>query len=173
MYYIYHAVPEKLIGNALVPLNKMQDLDISLQEKYLQKYKGRESILDRKVPLLDCFWNDVVQFLPFHPGKIFELQVELGLIPAIPNYKYFKIDLKLLNPTKTVVFFKNAAGDENVEVKYLVDVEFESLQTIPDATRDYFKSLVGDYELPFNYQFVPHILYLGTVDVSEQIVISL
>jgi hypothetical protein len=79
MHYIYHALPEQMIGNELIPLNQMRPSYPELSEKYLQKYKGREEILDRKIPLLDCLWNDVVQFLPVHPQKVFELQMELGV----------------------------------------------------------------------------------------------
>jgi hypothetical protein len=77
MHYIYHAVPEKMIGNNLIPLNSMQDIDDSLRNSYMSKYRGREDILERKIPILDCLWNDVVQLLPIHPQKIFELQKKI------------------------------------------------------------------------------------------------
>jgi hypothetical protein len=173
MQYIYHAVPEDFVGDKLVPLSEMHHLDRSLKEKYLEKYQGRESILERRIPILNCLWNDVVQFLPIHPRKIFELQVELGIIPEVPSYTFFRIDISLLEENKTVVFFKSKAGEENVNVASLADVDFDSLQSIPESTKDYFRSTIGTGELPFNYQFVPHILYRGSVDITEQKIISL
>ncbi len=140
--------------------------DPTLKAKYLEKYKGRKEILERRIPLLDCLWNDVVQFLPFHPRKIFELQRNLGLIPEVPPYKFFEIDLNLLDPLKTVVFFKTAPGEENVRVRWLNDVDFVSIQKVPVATVEYYKTLVGTGERPFNYQFIPHILYMGSVNIS-------
>lgn len=171
--YFYHGVPEDMKGTELIPLNKMLEVDPELRAKYLEKYKGREEILERKLPLLDCLWNDVVQLLPLHPRQLFELQKELGLITEIPDYKYYQINTSTLDPSQTVVYFKTAPGEENVTVQWLEDVNLDDLQTVPPATIDYYKSMVGTGEPVFNYQFVPHIIYKGTVDVSSAKIISL
>lgn len=70
MNYFYHGIPEDMKGSSLIPLNDMMSVDTGLRDKYLEKYKGREEILDRKIPLLDCLWNDVVQLLPFRANKV-------------------------------------------------------------------------------------------------------
>lgn len=173
MPYIYHGVPEDMKANELIPLSKMLEVDPELRAKYLEKYKGREEILERIIPLLDCLWSDVVQFLPLHPRKLFELQQQLGLIADIPDYQYFEIDISTLDPSKTAIFFKTAPGEENVTVKWLKDVQLEDLQDIPVATKEYYARMVGKGEPVFNYQFVPHILYKGSVDISSAQVMSL
>lgn len=173
MTHFYHGIPEDMKGSELIPLNKMLKVDADLREKYLEKYKGREEILERKIPLLDCLWNDVVQLLPLHPRQLFELQKELGLITEIPDYKYFEIDPTTLDPMQTVIYFKTAPGEEHVSVKWLKDVNLDELQGIPEATRNYYESMIGTGEPVFNYQFVPHIIYKGTVDVSSSKAISL
>ncbi len=160
-------------GMELIPLNKMLEVDPDLRAKYLEKYKGREEILERKLPLLDCLWNDVVQLLPLHPRQLFELQKELGLITEIPDYKYYQINTSTLDPSQTVVYFKTAPGEENVTVKWFKDVQLEELQSIPEATRKYYESMVDTGEPVFNYQFVPHIIYKGAIDVSSAQVINL
>ena len=160
-------------GDKLIPLSEMLKVDTELREKYLEKYKGREDILERKIPLLDCLWNDVVQLLPLHPRQLFELQKELGLITEIPDYKYFEIDPTTLDPMRTVIYFKTAPGEEHVTVKWLKDVNLDELQGIPEATRNYYVSMIGTGEPVFNYQFVPHITYKGTVDVSSAQTINL
>lgn len=162
-----------MIGNLLIPLNQMQSTMPDIRDKNLQKYNGREEILERRIPLLNCLWNDVVQFLPLHPQKVFELQQELGLIPGVPAYKFYEISLSNLDPAKTVVFFKTAPGAENVEVKWLNEVDFDALQEIPEATLSYYSSLIGTGEQPFNYQFIPHIMYKGAVDISDSNVVAL
>jgi hypothetical protein len=166
MSYIYHGVPETMVGSMLVSLNQMKVGNPELYGKYRAKYDGREEILERQIPLLDCLWNDVIQFLPFHPRIVFEKQKNLGLIKGVPHYSFFEIDLAQLDPKKCVVYFKDAPGEENVKVCWLDDVDMSSLQALPESTINYYETLVGTGELPFNYQFVPHILYLGTVDVS-------
>ena len=173
MPFIYHGVPESMAGYELMPLNLMRQTLPDLYARYAAKYTGREEIMQRRIPLLDCLWNDVIQFLPLHPRTVFELQQELGLIPEVPPYKFFEIDLAALDPNKTVVYFKTAPGEENISIKWLHDVDFASLQTIPAATRAYYETLVGTGELPFNYQFIPHILYAGTVDISTAKIITL
>src|SRR5664279_18945 len=164
MTYIYHGLPEDMKGDKLIPLNQMQATNPELRDKYLEKYKGREKILERKIPLLDCLWNDVVQLLPLHPKKVFECQLEFGLITAMPDYRYFEIDLSLLDPEKAVVYFKTAPGEENVTVKWLKDVNLDELKELPPATRKYYESLVGKGEPVFNYQFVPHVIYKGNIN---------
>ncbi len=166
MYFLYHGVPNPMIGNLLIPLNQMKSLMPDIREKNLEKYEGREKILERKIPLLNCLWNDVVQFLPLHPQKVFKLQQELGLIPSLPPYIFYEIDLNSLDPKKTAVYFKTAPEEENTEVKWLSEVDLAALQEIPEATVAYYKTLIGTGELPFNYQFIPHVLYQGAVDIS-------
>lgn len=162
-----------MVGTLLQPLNAMQQSNPELYAKYAQKYKGREAIMQKRIPLLDCLWNDVIQFLPLDPKKIFEKQVEMGFIHEVPPYKYFQINQHVLDPDKTVVYFKTAPGEEHASVQWLRDVDFASLQQIPQATLNYYQSLAGRGEVPFNYQFVPHILYLGEVDVSSAQVVRL
>lgn len=167
MNFVYHNVPDTMVGAKIIPLNQMPDEMSDLKEFNLKKYEGREEILERQVPLLKCSWNDVLQFTPVHPQKVFELQVEMGLIPRVHEAKFFEIPIESFDPDKTAVFFKTAPGEENVRVKWLTDVNFDKLTEIPEATINYYKSLVGSGELPFNYQFIPHILYKGALDVSQ------
>lgn len=173
MSYIYHGVPERMEGRELIPLNRMKDANPELYAAYAKKYEGREEVMERRIPLLDCLWNDVTQFLPLHPAKVFQLQKELGLIKAIPPIQFYEIDLQSLDSAKTVVYFKSAPGDENIEVKWLSNVDFKSLQDVPPATKAYYETLVGTGELPFNYQFVPHVLTMDIVDVSRARVIAI
>lgn len=173
MTYLYHGIPEDLKGSELIPLNKMLEVDSDLRAKYLEKYKGREEILERKIPLLNCLWNDVVQLLPLHPKKLFELQQQLGIVEEIPDYHYFQIDINQLDASKTVVYFKTAPGEENVTVKWLSDVNLDDLQGIPPATENYYKSMVGTGEPVFNYQFMPHVIHKGSIYISDAKTLSL
>jgi hypothetical protein len=167
MTFLYHGISENMEGSELVPLNQMFIKNPELHQKYLEKYKGREGVIEKRIALLDCTWSDVVQLLPLDPRKLFDLQHQLGLITEIPDYRYFQIDSSNLNQDSAVVYFKTAPGEENVTIKWLKDVDFDSLQEIPEATVKYYESMVGTGEPVFNYQFVPHVLYKGAIDVSE------
>lgn len=167
MNYFYHGVPNKLIGNSLMPLCKMKNQDTNLYDLYKSKYTGREEVIKQKIPLLNCFWDEVVQVLPLNPAKLFNLQLKLGLISKLPTYSYFKIDPNQLNKDNAVIYFKTAPGDQNVVVKWLKDVNLDSMQEVPLATINYYKSLVGTKETVFNYQFVPHVLYKGCINIPK------
>src|SRR4051812_18823049 len=101
-YYFYHGAPDPMVGTKLVPLNHMHGELEPVRKLHLSKYEGREEIMERKIPLLNCLWNDVVQFLPMHPRKVFELQAEMGIIPEVPPYKFFEVDSAAFDPDKTV-----------------------------------------------------------------------
>ena len=65
MEYVYHMVPEELKGEYLIPLNELKRAYPNLYDEYIQKYKDhtqREQLLTRKIPKLECLWNDVVHF---------------------------------------------------------------------------------------------------------------
>lgn len=173
MSFIYHGVPDPMIGSKLMSLNEIQDNMPKIYKQHLGKYKGRKEIMERQIPLLNCLWNDVVQFLPLHPQKVFELQKKLGLITEIPPYKFFELDIDSLNPEKAVVFFKTAPGEENIQTKWLKDVDLSLIQEIPEATVEYYKTMIGTGDLPFNYQFIPHIIYKGDVDISNAKIVTL
>lgn len=58
--HVYHLVPKNFVGNVLFSLNRLKD---TLPETYatqVGKYAGREKILERRIPKLDCLWNDVL-----------------------------------------------------------------------------------------------------------------
>lgn len=173
MSYFYHGVPEPMIGTILMPLNQMKTSHPELFNQHVAKYEGREEILERRIEQLDCLWNDVIQMLPMDPQQVFQLQKDMALISEVPPYRFFKIDVALLDPDKVIVYFKTAPGEENSEVKWLRDVDLDSLLQIPEATINYYKTLIGTGELPFNYQFIPHIAYKGTLDISQTPVITL
>ncbi len=81
MEYVYHMVPEELKGEYLIPLNELKRVYPNLYREYIQKYKDhtqRENLLTRKIPKLECLWNDVVHFLPLHPYEIYKVLLEIG-----------------------------------------------------------------------------------------------
>lgn len=173
MTFVYHGVPENMMGEEILSLNQLRGANLSAYGKNIEKYKGREAVIECNVPLLNCKASDVINLLPFNPKKLFEYQMELGLISAVPSYAYFEIDLQLLNPKETVVFFKTAPGEENVTIKWIKDVDFSELQEIPVATKQYYKSMVGKKEAVFNYQFVPHVLTRGPINIKNCDVIEI
>ena len=164
MNYIYHSAPDLMVGNELMPLNFMKDKYPELYNFHASKYEGRKEIMKRKITLLNCLWNHVIQFLPLNPIKVFELQIQLGIIEELPNLKFYEVDPIFLDNDKTIIYLKSAPGEENIKFKWIKNVNLADFQQIPTTTINYYKTLQGTGELPFNYQFIPHILYMGTID---------
>jgi len=44
--------------------------------------------------------------------------------------------------------------------------------SIPQATKDYYKEMIGRGKRPLLYHKIPHILYKGTLDITDLPIIS-
>ncbi|MAV91863.1 MAG: hypothetical protein CL676_10610 [Bdellovibrionaceae bacterium] len=79
-----------MVGTELIPLNQM-DKASDLYTQHSAKYVGRDQLLEASLPLLNCKWNDVVQFSALDPQKIAD---ELKKIkPALKIFRkhYFRV----------------------------------------------------------------------------------
>ena len=81
MAYFYHMIPSPFVGAELIPLNQM-DKEGSLYREHSRKYVGRERLTEQTIPLLDCLWNDVVQFSALDPQLIVDKLKQIQ-----PNFK--------------------------------------------------------------------------------------
>src|SRR5690625_7514913 len=64
--YVYHMVPKRMIGEKLIPLNKLKTKQEKLYNEYAEKYydhKERVKLLERRIARLNCFWKDIKNFL--------------------------------------------------------------------------------------------------------------
>lgn len=59
MSLVYHMAPRDFIGEVLYSLNALKTHLPEIYETQAQRYAGSEVLMQLKVPLLDCLWNDV------------------------------------------------------------------------------------------------------------------
>jgi hypothetical protein len=52
--FIYHLVPRQMHGHGLYPLNRLREVAPDLAQTAFEKYAGRESVLERRIPPLNC-----------------------------------------------------------------------------------------------------------------------
>ena len=52
MEFAYHIKPKNLVGEILMPLNRMKELRPEIYEIQIKKYEGREKLLKKPVPPL-------------------------------------------------------------------------------------------------------------------------
>ena len=100
-YPLYHRVHREMTGNTLYPLNVLKSKYPELYEKYIKKYKNRPHVLEQKIPILDCLWNDVVHLSSIHPMEIKQALASIGI-----EYsgKFFVIDAENLDQGKLVIW---------------------------------------------------------------------
>lgn len=167
--FVYHIVPRNLSGNILYPLNQLRELMPDVANVHLQKYAGREKLLERTIPILDCLWNDVLMFSPIHPTQLKAALNEEGYYPT-PR-KWFKIPAARLEPEKSAIYFSSlrAFGDYSHTAAEYKPFSLELLEKhhhLPDATRQHYRIAKSEGRVPFIFEGSPHILYKGRLDLE-------
>lgn len=175
MEFLYHMVPKKMIGDELLPLNYIKGLDDELYKQYSEKYRNspeRESLLQRKIPKLDCLWNDVIFLLPLHPNYIFEALSELG-VSIKKDLLFYEIPIERLHDNLNAIYYyrksnyKGPSSDiPEDEVEIIQMDSFPILNALPEDTLTYFteESKKG---INFGmFAHIPHILSLGKINIS-------
>lgn len=100
--FIYHMVPNQMVGDKLIPLNSLKTTYPYLYEKYTKKYLDhpeRSKLLQRCIPRLNCLWNDVIHLLPIHPHYNFNTLSNLG-IKTKEEVHFYKIPIGLISATR-------------------------------------------------------------------------
>ncbi|HMP30597.1 MAG TPA: hypothetical protein PKD85_13410 [Saprospiraceae bacterium] len=156
-------------GYKLIPLNQLKYKYPEIYKIARKKYKGREFVMEQKVPILDCLWNDVVHFSAVHPQKISDALKELG--QELKIKRFYKINPNKLDPKKTVVYlYKHKlkkdkmlpSNWENYDVRNI-----EKYTELPNSTIKYYRDEIGKGNKPPLWAWVPHIMHQGEIDVSD------
>jgi|GEM_PF-296192 len=169
---LYHMLPKNLQGDFLMPLNLMRQL---LPERFViedAKYVGREVVKETPVYLLNCRWNDVLHFFPFHPYAIKNAFEELGL-----NYEpceAFEVDPDEfgMSAENTVIFRLDPfrSPDEPVRIdeysRFTLD-QLSACQALPALARAFYEERVQEGVRPLLAYCVPHVLHLGKLRISD------
>jgi len=174
--FLYHRVPEKLEGDILYPLNQLREVFSNSYDFSVKKYEGREYLLDTIIPTLGCLWNDVLHFTAVHPSFIDRALVEAGF-DSVESQKFFKIDPRLLDETNTTVYlYEHKGSDRHANLANYESFDINNLQKysiIPDSTKEYYKEMFLENKKPLLYHRIPHILYKGTLEISNLEIITL
>lgn len=174
-------VPNNIIGDNLVPLNEIKNENEELYINYAKKYNDhpeRKKLLERKVPKLDCLWNDVVHFLPLNPNHVYEALTEIG-IPVKIDLNFYKIPIENLMSNKNAIYLYRkenykgpAAPMNNLDVQLLDTKEYKELTEIPIDTVVYYEKENAKGNKFGMFPFIPHILSCGKVSISNVEIMS-
>lgn len=171
--YLYHRVPEDMRGTVLYSLNILQD---KYPEAYVQaakKYENRQWVRELCIPMLDCLWNDVLHLTPVSPEQVRQALMEAGQTIE-KTWRYYRIDPKLLNPEKAVIYLDSGKGNGVTEEDFLpyTPENLAGYTELPEVTKEYYKEMVVQGIKPLLFHKAPHVLYRGMLDVSNTTIIS-
>lgn len=167
MSHVYHRVPENMSGTVLYPMNRLPQVSNELHQLYKSGYEGREHLLERKLPYLNCLWNDVLHCSPVQPQQVIDA-MRKAAVKQIPDLEYFVIDTESdIDMGKAVIFYRNSDEVGDIRFEKAAEADWNNVATIPQLTLDYYKEMAETGEAPFIYHGIPHFLYLGTIETKD------
>jgi len=175
MNYLYHRVPKNVRGNILYPLNAIKEIHPEIYEQEVSKYNGREHIARQQIPVLNCLWNDVLHFSAVNPKEVKHALIEAGKNPDFIMNCY-QVDPKLIAPENAIVYLYAHTDDkdklnENNFASFDPD-EVAKFSPMPQATKDFYKEMIRTGGRTFLFHRIPHILYRGTIDITDLPIVS-
>lgn len=156
-----------MVGTTLYPMNALEATNPELYKLYKDGYEGREQLLERTIPYLDCLWNDVLHCSPVHPHEIIKALKAAG-VKEIPELEYFQIDTGTdIDMSKAVIFYRdsNTAGD--IRFQKASEADWSQVAVIPPITLEHYKNVAENGEPLFAYHGIPHFLYLGDIATAD------
>ncbi len=164
--FVYHRKSKSFMGDTIYPLNQLPFPDLKTQEQ--NKYKGREALLEVRIPPLNCLWNDVIHCSPVYPNDTYDALRQAGFTP--PTAAYFAIPVSLLLPVQTIIFLSSTQPNNRYAAENYLQFTLENLELhrqLPEATQEYYTTCKTEGRNPLIYVGVPHILYLGLIQVND------
>jgi hypothetical protein len=162
-------------GDILYPLNELKGIYPNIYAEAIEKYTGRESVMEQRIPRLDCLWNDVVHLSAVHPKVVDDALIELG--SHLPARRFFVIDSHSLENEKTIVYlYQHHTRAEKLTLTNFTKYDpndLEKLAVLPEETKSYYKEALARGERPLFWHRVPHILYKGSIDIRDCEVIEI
>lgn len=170
--WLYHRVPECMIGNTLYPLNELRSIHPSAAVAEREKYSSRENLMTVRLPILNCLWNDVIHLSPVNPRLIKKALAQAGALPAdLPKRWFFVINPMELEEGRAI-HFKNSIDTEGKYTFQEGDFSvfsaewYEELEDLPPAQHEYNKRMLNEGGRPLLYARTPHVFYRGSINVS-------
>jgi hypothetical protein len=183
MQHVYHWKPRDFRGDHIYPLNALRQIHPDLYETQRAKYRGREWLLEERVPLLDLLWNDVVHCATVHPRAIYT-ELQRRDPNPIATREWFKIPVVRLRPFHAV-YFKHQHAPPGPPGPRLADdpayrADFEPFSearyreqaALPAATLAHYDAAFAAGRRPLLFAMAPHVLVAGAIDIAGVAVIE-
>jgi hypothetical protein len=165
-----------MFGNTLYPLNTLREINKDTYEFHIAKYTHRKILMELKIPVLNCFWNDVVHCSPIDPNLLYRALIKAGL-HRVRNMEFFKIPIELLKNIEFVKYkFDKEIFDREKKAYVLTteDIEpltigsYRELSELPNKTIEWYKQCAESGRgVPLWFRYIPHILVKGNIHIKE------
>ena len=177
MKYVYHFKRPSMEGDTLYPLNRLKEIYPETFNNHASKYKGREVLMDRTLPLLNCLWNDVLHLSPIHPQKILDSWEKHGLKLGLKDFPVYKIPLDQLDQNKIIYFDPHVGEYGNFEfsdeqVRPFNLEEYQEQKEVSKLQIDIWKKDRAEGRQMFWFSHTTHVLYQGVIDISSLDIIN-
>ena len=175
-HHVYHMVPKNFFGDTLYPLNRLKSINKDIYDAQRAKYEDhpyRQTLPFRKIPKLNCLWNDVLHFCPVNPKIIYREWVKLG-DEISPEIEWFKIPVENLSSSHVGVFHCRPENwsierEHELEDEYsLLNIEdYQERTQLRPETIDWYRSWIAEKRRGAFFMYIPHILAKGDVNVAN------
>lgn len=181
--FLYHAVPNPMLGNILFPLNQLNEKNSDLFNSARSKYNWREGTLEVSVPKLNCRWGDVIHLSPIPPRTIYET-LKSKRAGEYSNVEFFKIPASFIKLLRAIIYVPPpppliketfstqeqargfVIGDD--ETQWLRDIEsLAPYSKMPQSTANYYSFEAACGRRPLVYYGTPHVLVQDSIPIKE------
>ena len=167
----YHLLKDTFIGETIYPLNLLKEIHPEIYSFEIKKYIGREKLMCVRNPILNCLWNDVIQFTCLDPRLT--LRAVKAYSPKIAGkmYKIFSLDLSKIDNLKACLFTpsENLIQHEHLDYQYeFFDLShFENLSCVPEEQIERWKHNIENNNPVLLWSRTKHFFYKSPIDLSE------
>jgi hypothetical protein len=174
---LYHAEPSGLTGERLVPLSALAVTDPAAYAAAIATYADtpeRRRMPDRRVPLLDCRWQDVVFLAPVHPHLIWRAWAHRGVYH--PGGRFLAIPAKSVAHIPAVVYTpdRTVPGEDlhPADVRPFDAETYTEMTALSERTLAWYDTLAAAGRSGGLFHTVPHVLVRGRVDIGDAEVVD-
>lgn len=174
---LYHLMPDRVVGDALLPLNRLAPIDHEEAGRHRAKYVGREALLGRRVLPLDGSWLDVIHLSPVHLEEVRDALLAAGHRWRDGGRRVAAIDPEAVGMTaqNTALWLSppgarvRLLGTPDEYAPFGPDA-LDDHRVLPEQTREHYAEFAALGRPAFLFHGITHVLHrgaipLGTVEV--------
>ena len=164
----------------LYPLNGLRSHFPDLYEREKEKYVGRESVLEYRIPILNAVWGDTVNLSTLDPRLLATERRELGVpFSQLLTRRLVRIPIDRIAGLPAVryagasLWLNSSPGDSSVprtppedEFTAFDPARYVETREVPIRHREYLKHQLAIGERALGFVFVPHVLVAAPIDLQ-------